>query len=621
VNRGILFVVSVILAAGASAFLLLPTYKIIQSSSMVKRDISITMEWLYEWQNLFSKTLHGSFDSIVNGMPNIFGGLFSLLLFPMFFISKKIQLREKILFLIFMIVLLVSFQVPFINLAWHGFEEPTWFPYRYSFLFSFLMIYLAARAFNLLNKWSLIPLTVLFVLNIYGILSVTSELSNIDTTINLFLISLIFVLVVCRVMFKSVQKVITFSLILVVCFDMTYNAWTLMNKLNDDLGYYTKADYNKLDPDYETVVEELVESDKGFYRMDLRSFRTLNDPLRYGYKGIPHFSSLADTELHIALSKLGYTSTNDLWISNSGSTLVTNALFGVKYAVTDKINNTYGFNKIDQIGKVSAYINENALPIGFMISENVELQNLNSFELQNQLLSMDSMRYFSMIYPSSVNYRNINVIDKSNKIRFVKNDKTKEGYLSYTFDLIGKQQLYLSMELEKSLTAKIYVNGKLLGDFGGAYNNGIFNLGKYSDEAVTVLISVDKSEIVTENIMFYQLDIEKFKNRIEELKEQGIRITDWSGREIKGTLSTPNDGILYFSIPHDEGWKVEIDGSVVPVKKVFDAFLGVPISEGDHSVVLKYTPPGFNEGVGISLISILLLLSLYWREHKRRIRN
>ena len=32
-----------------------------------------------------------------------------------------------------------------INKIWHGFQNPNWFPYRYSFVFIFLLIYIAYR--------------------------------------------------------------------------------------------------------------------------------------------------------------------------------------------------------------------------------------------------------------------------------------------------------------------------------------------------------------------------------------------------------------------------------------------------------------------------------------------
>lgn len=38
-------------------------------------------------------------------------------------------------------ILLASFYLKGLNMIWHGFNEPTWFPFRFSFLFSFLLIY------------------------------------------------------------------------------------------------------------------------------------------------------------------------------------------------------------------------------------------------------------------------------------------------------------------------------------------------------------------------------------------------------------------------------------------------------------------------------------------------
>ena len=39
-----------------------------------------------------------------------------------------------------------------LNLVWHGFSEPNWFPYRYSFIFSFLILYFGYKGYRLLNN-------------------------------------------------------------------------------------------------------------------------------------------------------------------------------------------------------------------------------------------------------------------------------------------------------------------------------------------------------------------------------------------------------------------------------------------------------------------------------------
>ena len=45
-------------------------------------------------------------------------------------------------------MLLASFYFRTPDLVWHGFQSPSWFPYRYSFLFILTLLELAARGWN-----------------------------------------------------------------------------------------------------------------------------------------------------------------------------------------------------------------------------------------------------------------------------------------------------------------------------------------------------------------------------------------------------------------------------------------------------------------------------------------
>ena len=45
-------------------------------------------------------------------------------------------------------LLCVSMMVWRLNLLWHGGDEPTWFPYRFSFLLTFCGLFMAIRAFR-----------------------------------------------------------------------------------------------------------------------------------------------------------------------------------------------------------------------------------------------------------------------------------------------------------------------------------------------------------------------------------------------------------------------------------------------------------------------------------------
>ena len=63
-----------------------------------------------------------------------------LFLCILFFMNSRIGLCKKLGAGFLLVTLCLSFYFQIFNLVWHGFNPPSSFPYRYSFLFSFLLI-------------------------------------------------------------------------------------------------------------------------------------------------------------------------------------------------------------------------------------------------------------------------------------------------------------------------------------------------------------------------------------------------------------------------------------------------------------------------------------------------
>ncbi len=56
------------------------------------------------------------------------------------------------------LLFIFSFYLVPLEKAWSGFQYPNWFPARYSFLFSFFLLFLAYRAFLHLHEFSSVVL-------------------------------------------------------------------------------------------------------------------------------------------------------------------------------------------------------------------------------------------------------------------------------------------------------------------------------------------------------------------------------------------------------------------------------------------------------------------------------
>ena len=102
----------------------------------------------------------------------------------------------------------------------------------------------------------------------------------------------------------------------------------------------------------------------------------------------------------------------------------------------------------------------------------------------------------------------------------------------------------------------------------------------------------------------------RYQELEERMTSQALQVKEYTDRYISGTVVAEKDQILFLSIPYDEGWEVVVDGKATKTEKIGDAFLAVPLSEGEHEVELGFTPDGFSIGWKISLICMIIFAGI-----------
>lgn len=94
-----------------------------------------------------------------------------------------------------------------------------------------------------------------------------------------------------------------------------------------------------------------------------------------------------------------------------------------------------------------------------------------------------------------------------------------------------------------------------------------------------------------------------------------------NANQICGAIRAEKDGYFITSIPYDAHMEVRVDGQLTKGEKVNTAFLGFPITAGDHRIEITCHAPGVMAGKICSLIGILLFFgrtaSLISRKHIR----
>jgi uncharacterized membrane protein YfhO len=103
---------------------------------------------------------------------------------------------------------------------------------------------------------------------------------------------------------------------------------------------------------------------------------------------------------------------------------------------------------------------------------------------------------------------------------------------------------------------------------------------------------------------------QEYSEDIKALSRDALQISAHGQNKIKGKINITKDKMLFFSIPFDKGWNIEIDGKNVKTIMVNIGFIGVPVEKGLHDVELSFTPVYFYQSVVISLIAVAFFIWL-----------
>ena len=91
-------------------------------------------------QKVAGKMNGGLVPSFKEGLPNLYCGVGTIILSFLFLTTKHVKLRDKICCVVLLVFFMLSFIIRQLDYIWHGFHFTNMIPYRFSFLYSFVML-------------------------------------------------------------------------------------------------------------------------------------------------------------------------------------------------------------------------------------------------------------------------------------------------------------------------------------------------------------------------------------------------------------------------------------------------------------------------------------------------
>lgn len=629
------FLGCVVLAALIGAAVLLPTalYLLGHSVDDVSSFKALQLTLLDIYNNLFL----GEMQSVDVVFPLIYSGIIVLFLVPVYFFKRKISVKEKILFAVPVIFLIVSSLWQPLYILMHGFNAPNYFGFKFSYFYSFLLLAVSCRVWELSGEtraWKYYALAVTNIILYYAVYLIQKNTlaedmqssSILGWELNAFFLIFYAVLLSHRKTETDKKKFLQWILLIAMSAELLLNGY-LYNVRQGYAIVDSKDVIQMTDRLLAGALEQIRQDEqlrgerKGF-RIQCTDIDSPGASATYGYRGLGYFSTVENRRLRDALFRLGYYTGTSL-CADYGGTAVTRMLFSQDYMIH--------FYLYQQESTALVERNEECLSLGFMVSEGVKeygIQSDDPFENQNLLLqSMIGEEAACFLpYNGEILLQSDNMImtmdENGLKYLIGMNDpELNKGSISFTMEADSSLPLYAyfseDIAIRNNLSPRL-ISGSS-GD-GSWFATDILSCprvfamekneaGQY--EADIVMNEKTLHNYFFNNFYFYYLDEERLREIYESLSKYQMEITGMRGDRIEAVVTVKeNRTVLFTSIPYDDGWKVSVDGERIETFPVLDgAFLAVELTPGEHTLEFTYDS-GINRiGWILSVIGLLTYIA------------
>lgn len=611
-TSGIRFAINSVISALLSSIVLIPFYlRTVSDSPYKEKDNelpSIINSFDSYFRNFYNYHIANLDQSVSDNYSSasIYCGLLAMLVVLVYIFNKKIDTTSKLKKIIILGLLYISFNNELLNYIFHGFHYQSYVPNRNAGFFIFLICTLLADVLFFIDTSNkkvvllqMIPIGIVFL--IISIMAL--DKSKITTILSLIIISsYIFILLVGLLIKKNTSQIFK-AIIYLGVFEIILNS--LFN-FSHTISY--KPNSVNLTNDIDTIAEQYPELQK-FYN----STEYLGDVFDYsniGYSSkinsISCFTSGLNTDTINRLNDYNlFCSVNNV-IYRCGNPLA-DMLLHVKYHIED-VNDDGSFSIYPISHQYNQYIiheNPYYLSLGFVINDKnlnetiIDKYSDNSFNNQNKIC-----KYLG---GNSI-YNEIEIEQYSN------NENINYFILGETYEETNANTTQTEYR-----TVSIHLNDDIKGYIYANVNHTLYCIGKADETNHDFSIDYSIEDIG---------DLKSFKPRIAIFNENEFKklhnilnksiLTNLNdnGRKITGDYTSTSNGVLYISVPYSNNWKIYIDGNKVEYSRYLGG-LGIEVEPGQHSLEMRYTPPGMLLGLIISLTTLLLIIIYHLLIYKK----
>lgn len=639
------FTAYTLIAIGLSAVVWLPTAYTLMGSKGQYMLQNVTWTFQYLPPDILAKFFGGTFnfDQMPSGLPNIFVGSIPLIMFWASLTTRRIRWQTKVATVLVTGFLVISMMFAPLDLMWHGFQYPVWYPYRFSFVFCFWLIWLCAATWQPDFRLSIKQSTTLFVIATIAWLWLATRYPELNfLSLSQLVVGIVFFILFLMCLSLPYKQmywgVLVGGLVLI---EMGSSTILTLN----NFSYLSNTEYQTSINNLNAITKNLPKEKDDFYRVTQSFHRTKGDPLQGHYYGGSTFSSGLEHEQSAFMSRIGQPE-GDNYINYTNGTLFTDSWLSMRYLMqsngmqkstpgspaADQVFPRYDTNGIYELYAANSLtlLSENpySLPLGFMSKDalkDIQLQAntplLNQNIIWNAITGSQTSLFKKADFSSAVS-RNTSTPTKVTNASFTKKDSKKKASLELSFVPTSNNPYYLTLGSGVSSDdAQISINGRSLGNIPSHRHTIIVPLtaGK-AGKVQTIKFDFHENNLWLHNVALYHLNLPTFKEGIEDLKQNDMLLTSFSDTLIKGKVTATKDKpYLTTSIPNSKGWSVTVDGNPAEIETTLDFFIGLNLTPGEHEIVFSYRPPWILIGAIISTLALLVGVTafIFQRRHSK----
>ena len=590
---------------------------------------------------IFTKLFTGanSTTELVIGLPNIFCGILVVALVIMYFFNKRIDNRHKRAVGIVLTFYMLTFYIPALTLIMHGGTHTNWFPYRYSYVFSFILICVAVEEFYYISDLTIretkicgaimLGATILVFSTSYEFISGGSVLLDL---LLLFFMWLGFWFYKSRPD-KAPLRTFSMFLLILVCINLYANFIISTAKVKDwelDL-----KEYNENIMVSGTLVDALNGAEDGFFRMEKEvseSGSVAADAYLYNYNGVSHSGPTERMFVHQGLQKLGINWFDMRHWYSEGVPAATDALLGLKYVLSSRdLNEEKGYEKRITMEGTSIYQSPYYLPVAILANGDVseiELGDdvfLNLNKIWSSMTGSETPIFTEQedvtftLHNAAVD-QSITSSDLRTSLSQSKEDEVEtpaSTYIEYSFTAEKTGPVYMfDTSIPSSPNGLAAPAIKYCGyiEKGDKVSGNIdLNGADYS--------TADFLHGYCVNLVFAYADNSVLEEKANRLNNRDISFNVKHENDLNGKFIAESGQRILFTIPWDEGWTCYVDGEKVSIDRTWEVFMSIDAPEGQHTYELKFCPVWMNFGsylAGVATIGLIILLIVWKKRVKCR---